>query len=394
MIGKIKGPKMKNIFSDESKVVHPFKADNFNSWGVIPSQSGVLLCVEDGSLSVVADFKIIGCLFKRNIGLDDFQESVCLLMEDLENETKLVLCMRLQDYQKFDQAEVEKLVMNCSQYKHCISSDLFYPITPENLTGMNLSAYINDILEWTKSPYVRMFSVGKKGEIGPGHLPEELNEDKAQELFNNLLTEYRDITLFEGKVFTVQTNRCKLGPDDYKCRVFDRKYCEVLKGSLMGHSSLALEKKIVYLVPIMWDPREERSNPSYKGSPFKTMPSIEDLNTCCFWIVGGQHTIEAYKMLIDDPKFDPMKKEALKTVSASLFWTPFNLVGNTKIMGLSQALNNMNKTTMPESQFLLMAKQVRSIWISAGRPTPTRGQSAGSMWKVLSNLIWESLACE
>lgn len=385
---KIRGPKIKKVLCDESKSIHSLKIENLKTWGVVLYEGSLFLCVEGSALSVVIDYKITGSLFKRNLGLEDFQECLCLLMENVQDGNKLAVCLRLPDYTKFDQLAIEGLLKTSTKYTDTMSTDLEFPLTPEKISGEDISTYITDILEWSKKPYVRLFSLGRKGEIGPGHLPEELNDDKAKELFNNLLNEYRDITLFAGESFEVETMRCKLAPDDYKCRSFDKKYCEALKGSMMGHSSIALEKKIVYLVPIHWDATLAYNDLSYNGTPFTSRPTRADLANCYFWIVGGQHTIEAYKLLLADPKFSSARKSSLMMVTASMFWTPFSIVGNTKIMGLSQALNNMNRTTMPDSQFLLMAKQLRSIWVSSGRPTPTRGQSANSMWKVCIFLLW------
>lgn len=53
-------------------------------------------------------------------------------------------------------------------------------------------------------------------------------------------------------------------------------------------------------------------------------------------------------------------------------------------MALSKALNNINKTSLTESQFLIIAQQVRAIWRDFGSPLQKNRQLPGSLWKVSS----------
>jgi hypothetical protein len=149
-----------------------------------------------------------------------------------------------------------------------------------------------------------------------------------------------------------------------------------LKNSFWAYNGVAFEKKIVYLVPCT------KVDGSDEVQALKEPPKREDIHKYEFWILGGQHTIMAYKELIEDISLDNHFRDALKTLSAVIFWAPPTIQGNLRLMNLSKALNDMNEVRLGEGQFLLIARQVRSIWKSMGGPTKSTHQQRGSNWKV------------
>lgn len=132
-------------------------------------------------------------------------------------------------------------------------------------------SYINGILEWGEIPHKKVFSVGRKGAVGVDNLPDQMNDENAKELLQSLITEFKDVTLFQGKSKVVDTEKCVQAPPSYKCRGFERKYCERLKASIFGHSALTLEKKIIFLVPVLYE-SSRLGEVGYYGTPFSEKP--------------------------------------------------------------------------------------------------------------------------
>lgn len=69
-------------------------------------------------------------------------------------------------------------------------------------------------------------------------------------------------------------------------------------------------------------------------------------------------------------------------IERMMFWTKYDMAGYLVMMGLSKTMNHIHQTTMEESQFFLIAKQVRDIWKKWGRPTPKTNSMKDSKWKV------------
>ncbi|CAM6113017.1 unnamed protein product [Calypogeia fissa] len=64
---------------------------------------------------------------------------------------------------------------------------------------------------------------------------------------------------------------------------------------------------------------------------------------------------------------DADRKRQILNVDAAIFWAPATNEGNLKLMSLSNALNMENSATIKESQFLVLAKQIRELWKHHGR---------------------------
>lgn len=111
-----------------------------------------------------------------------------------------------------------------------------------------------------------------------------------------------------------------------------------------------------FLIPIEWNQTDK--SPGYNGTPLKEAPMEKDIvESCHFWILGGQHTIMAYKAILDEGDKRCTFREELKLVTGLMFWSPYNLKANVTMMGLSRALNNIQQTRLNESNFPLVASQ-------------------------------------
>jgi hypothetical protein len=131
--------------------------------------------------------------------------------------------------------------------------------------------------------------------------------------------------------------------------------------------------------------KEAKADPNYKGSPLKKAPERSELKDCHYWIVGGQHTIMAYKMLMADMKLPADSRTDCKCIDAIVFWAPYDIDGHLKMMALSKSLNNQNSTLLDETQFLIVAQQVRSVWKEWGCPRSDSANNKDSKWKVSTN---------
>jgi hypothetical protein len=92
-------------------------------------------------------------------------------------------------------------------------------------------------------------------------------------------------------------------------------------------------------------------------------------------------------LLIADIKIDASFRRGLSTIPAIIFWAPYTVEGNLKMMGLSKALNHVHDTKMEESQFMIVARQIRQIWKEWGSPLQSTAISRGSKWKVCNIIM-------
>lgn len=207
------------------------------------------------------------------------------------------------------------------------------------------------------------------------------------EMFNSFLENYQSLNIFGNQIFEVPIERCHIAPNHMKCRAFDRDYAAELKDSFFGYSSINFRKSMCFLVPIKWDPTTNSSvSCPYMGTPLAEPPTEYDIiHHCHFWILGGQHTIMAYKAILEENDARCKFWDDLREVTAIMFWAPNNMKSNVTMMGLSRALNNMQETRLDEQNFPLVASQTRAVWKEFGCPRKESALVKGSKWKVKPN---------
>lgn len=259
----------------------------------------------------------------------------------------------------------------------------------------SVAEYISTYLEWAgieipefeiqRNPGVGTKKVITTERVDPMEMSKHLSLEKATDLFKKIKGQYDRINIFDNKTFTnIDVMKCHFAPDTMRCRRYIVEYAYDLANSFLAYSGVAFPKRTHALVPIRWDPPGDGR--PYKGTPFETRPTEEDIKSCHFWIIGGQHTIMAYRKLVYEYKEEDVPsrlREELRTTQAIIFWDKPHPDRNHLMMSLSLTLNDPNNTQLVEPEFFMVATQVRNLWRSFGRP-PKRTTSPQEKlnWKV------------
>lgn len=378
------------VKSTETENVYKFDTTKIKAWGVLLEKKAPRICVEiESGFALLPQSKIIGCVFEKNLGLKDIQEALILLVEDNNESQTTTTCyaMSREAYTLFDQSKTEKefpLTPDMT-LDHSLAT---YPRHSNIPLGGNIENYILSVLKWSKITSPSGFHAGTKevlakhAEFASGHLPKVITAENIELLCKDFDGAYQKANIFHSMIFNIENSRCHIAPNIVKCRDYDPDYSRDLAHSMKFSSRISFEKRICFLIPVQWDAEKATTEEGYRGTPFEEEPSLVDIESCHFWIIGGQHTIMAYRLLMDDLEVEQEIRDTCKTVDAVMFWTPNDMKSHLVMMGLSRTLNHVHHTSMDECQFFLIARQVREIWKAWGSPTPESNSVKDSKWKV------------
>jgi len=152
-----------------------------------------------------------------------------------------------------------------------------------------------------------------------------------------------------------------------------------MDGVIALHGSRA--KQPVFVMPIEFDSRLEE----FKPVDLKPT-SKEDMVDSNFWIIGGQHTIEAMKEVMATP--DLAAKQDIRTYCESheivVVWS----LDKEKVMYMSKVLNLKIHDKDAKPTFFEDVKQGRAVWMDHNQPQPAKlGGIHSPEWNVSTILL-------
>ena len=83
-----------------------------------------------------------------------------------------------------------------------------------------------------------------------------------------------------------------------------------------------------------------------------------------FWMIDGQHVLEAVKEMLRDPCVPSDVKEKLSTLQCEVVWSK----NDAKLVELSRRLNSTNKLVQAAADPILYLKHARATWLKMGSP--------------------------
>ena len=130
---------------------------------------------------------------------------------------------------------------------------------------------------------------------------------------------------------------------------------------------------------VKWDKQTVCVMPKGFTSPptEKDLPQIQNGD---FWIIDGQHSLEASQIILNDPDFQHELKEDLRYWNAFLVWSS----DWGKLRKISTFLNSGNKIKAFEASWAANIVAARDVWIAHGSPPKERENAKvqSSKWKV------------
>ena len=109
-----------------------------------------------------------------------------------------------------------------------------------------------------------------------------------------------------------------------------------------------------------------------------------------YYIIGGQHTVEAYKQLIDKGDIPECDIPLASTFKIIPIWQKFDLQRN-DIVHLSKSLNQNIVGEQKEQSFMQQLRHAHIRWIDMGCPQPSYGGRAHSTEYNVSDIVgWSS----
>ncbi|CAM6104407.1 unnamed protein product [Calypogeia fissa] len=379
IIQKFKGVKLRLQCSAATAV---FRLNqNLEKWGVYADLSGIHLCfwTREPEPRIVLDSSIIGCAYRKNVDLEELPEALALLFGEEHDETsRMCICLSQDKIDTFDQKAVDEVAVKngrpLNQAKD--RNFLMHPIPP---SGKSISKFILALLNFYQNFNVPTFRFGIKEEMKSQfeaeRLPHSITEKNCEQIYETIQLLYTHLDIFDKKVFEISLSKCYTAPSYIKCRELDTEHASNLANSFVALAPITFTRKTIYLYPVK--PQEDGPPIPYDEAP--TEKQIEDSQ---FWILGGQHTVYAYKLMLNMPNIDRHKKALILTVEARIFWAPPTNAGYLSLIQLSSALNQESKTNMHSYQFFILAKQVRQLWKHHGSPASDSSNNKLHHWKV------------
>ena len=83
-----------------------------------------------------------------------------------------------------------------------------------------------------------------------------------------------------------------------------------------------------------------------------------------FWVIDGQHVLEAVKQMQRDPCVPQEVRKQLSTLRCEVVWSSTD----SKLVELSRRLNSTNKLVQAACDPILYLKHARAIWMKMGSP--------------------------
>ena len=116
---------------------------------------------------------------------------------------------------------------------------------------------------------------------------------------------------------------------------------------------------------------------------FKTRPTEKDLPQILkgdFWIIDGQHSLEASQMILENDEYQHELKGELRYWKAFLVWSD----DWEKLRKISAFLNSGNKIKAFEASWAANIVAARDVWVAHGSPAKEREnvKSHSPQWKV------------
>ncbi|CAM6115777.1 unnamed protein product [Calypogeia fissa] len=301
------------------------------------------------------------------MGLDELQESLSLIFTEDSTTTRICIYLSRREYEVYDQKRID-MFANANNLVSFTVKSKPYPLSLSTKAPSSIMTYISSVLAWIGKEYLETFRVGTKEElkrplVDVNNIPAIITSENSEALYNSMITSYRDLDIFNKKRFEVPLSSCYTAPGYIKCRGFEPEHATNLANSYLALSPLIFNRKTIYLYPLIADDKNEDGK-----IPYSRPPTQEEIGKSNFWVLGGQHTVAAYRKMMNNSLCDADQKRQIKNVDGVMYWAPPMNAGNLKLMGLSNALNMENSATIKESQFLVIAKQIRDLWKHHGHP--------------------------
>jgi hypothetical protein len=196
-----------------------------------------------------------------------------------------------------------------------------------------------------------------------GELPDPIKATKIVREFNA----YSQDCWPMGRYFTfnVDCYKCEKSPSEWVVRSHERTGVNWQLNNLMN--SVKGDRQTVCVMPKGLTSRPTEAD----------WPRIQNGE---FYIIGGQHSLDASKILLKDDKFQHEQKASLRYWKAFLVWSD----DWEKLRKISAYLNTPNKVRAFEASWAANIVAARDVWMAHGCP-PKERENAKNMspkWKV------------
>ena len=218
----------------------------------------------------------------------------------------------------------------------------------------------------------------------------EAEATKGQEKDTGGMNKYIKYFPFQYREFDICVQNCWLAPDHYNARTIDTKHAE---GVLFGFSrSTTKPAACAYLMPI-------HNAKTKEGTPL-AIEEVEEskLKDYQYWILDGQHSIYAAKVLLHNQQNN---KEIFQRLIDVYKFKKARIVVNAPpfvATAISAIANEEAKALYVRQPYSQILKHLRSQWIFSGRPSRAatgvaEGHPSRSAWDV-SYFLYLSLCLQ
>lgn len=147
-----------------------------------------------------------------------------------------------------------------------------------------------------------------------------------------------------------------------------------IKNQILVDPDYHSEKRYITVLPLRAGPYGEKNLVKY----WDVVPKKESLTAKThYYIIGGQHTVEAHRHLVEQGHIPEADKEAASTFNIIPIWENFDSKKN-EIMHLSKSLNQNIAGEQREQSFSQQLAHARLKWRDMNSPMPSFGGRAHS----------------
>jgi hypothetical protein len=201
--------------------------------------------------------------------------------------------------------------------------------------------------------------------------------ERLEEYFKNYELKYGEYYPFgiQTKV-SIDVRKVRRAPNSMKVRAYEEKGMKVVKSQLQTTHNP--HKQVLCICPIEPD--------SGVDIPLKRKPTTwEEIQSMDFFAINGQHSVEAAKELIADPRFK--RGEAMKIWEAVVVWAPPG--SDFVLQSISRYYNEANKINPWKPSWVANIIHARLIWVDMGKPAWKRAnKTAETAAEILAKEKW------
>lgn len=187
---------------------------------------------------------------------------------------------------------------------------------------------------------------------------EDIDYNNANVIYQKFFSDCQDAFVFENKPHTkieIDTMKMKNAPVEWTIRALEKR----------GQTSL-----LNYLINLP-DRSQKQTLCVMPDLPEKPTSEAE-LIDCEFWIINGQHSVAASKMMIEGNTVPESIRKDFRTWNAFIVWT----TDIDKLRKISAFYNRVNHFTQFKPTWATNILAARQVWEKYGRP-PNRHAAAG-----------------